>query len=229
MTVQFKMPVYGSVLEIEMTLDGRRVAILNKDVEYDIVLYEFGEPLTGAIIAHSELTRCPLDYILDKALDIEILDTRLLQWYMLDLVEHVLEVYEDNQKDTYVTYAIEEARKFMTTPVEAGDMQVVVNKLRKLRTHEDWMSSNVVLAAVMAVEAAAVAWPIRNKTAYNLLSVHLHAMNARALKIPRMTGTYEAYMDNSMQAEKNWQLRRLLRLMQSRQNKTPFPALEDTK
>lgn len=213
--------------EVEITREGN-LLFLDYDVQYDVVMAEFGEPETVAVMLLEEWKDDPLDVICRRL----GLEKQPLIYLAADWAEHVLPEFQDYDKDDKrPEEAIKIARKCaeeIGTPEEGKAIaatEAAHNARMAAENARDWASrSAAASAATSAFWAAKAAAEIFYSKPQSIVYVSDAARAAQRAAARAHAGRREA----ARLAELAWQIRRFVDCMEAVQSGKPWPPLGAT-
>jgi hypothetical protein len=241
MTVKARVLQDGEYLDIEIHRDGS-VDITNKDMDYELAFSAMGSDNTAAVRL-KRLIECEATSWLLRAFDFRTeytgpdkpyhvpdFDTKVMETFAVDVVEHIVGIYEEHTKRTDIRNAIREARRVIREGRKILDDEDIVQTM--LERFERVRSYDVSHAVNYARRSA------RNMLVSIIFGEYLQSDFKGAVLDTRNTASAVVAWDadpgrgrvfeEAFREDGLWQLRRLLHLIESRQEGKPLPGLEAT-
>jgi hypothetical protein len=247
MTAKVKTLVGGEYLDIEFYLDGS-FEITNKDIEYEIAYEAMGGKGSPATWVLKEIEVHNIEWLLQEGawhvkrdvLHIEGFDGVLAKNFAIDVVDHVSWIYAEYAKETYISYLISEARRTVSEGQVGVDPRAHLGRLvarmtsgngsRKFPMY-DWPSIREIKSAVYDMTCiipleTPTRGPIMERVALIQRCVASAVADDASEKFSE--DVQDKLFDEAWVKERDWQFRRLIHLLEAKQEGKPLPALLET-
>ena len=159
MSTKIKLTLDGEILEVELYHNpDLEFEIHNKDLAFDTAAHEFGYPATAAMHFMGSMKENPVTFLLgyledtDTAEEIEA--CRLLDFFMLDVAEHTIRIYEDVAEDGYLGAAIKQTRAALKAEDEEHPARGGLKNLLKNIRNRERAARRLTQAPARAADAA---------------------------------------------------------------------------
>jgi hypothetical protein len=234
MSADFKLTLDGEVLEIQAYYDpDLEFEILNKDLAREQAECEFGYQPTAAVYFASSMRGRPSIFLLecledtDTAEDIEVCG--LLDFFVLDVAEHTIRIYEDVAENGYLEALLKSTRDTLKTEdknyASRSELKKgVLRKIKKRGLHAKVRTRASDRAAEAAIGALTFAIkPIVELTESTYAAAGICFDASRAVNDAE-SQEYESGRVDSFE-EYVWQARHLIHMIEVMQSSGDFKGL----
>lgn len=257
MTIKARALVWGEYLNVEFQRDGL-FDIVNREMDYELAFHAMGGNKTAAIELKEAIEEDALGWLLHH-FDFRIahsyecpprpvvvldFDASLVETFVVDVVAHILGIYEEYTRRTDIAHAIKESRRVIRGGrrlLDEEDALKTILDVFERRTSDPLVIRDYVVmgwgpAVSHAMKAArnmlvsVIRGEFKQGDFINSVIDVVHAATSVAANdaSPRATLGYREGFDAAWQEERNWQLRRLLHLLEARQEGRPLPDIGET-
>lgn len=223
-------------VKVEITRSGN-LLFPNVDIEYDLAMAEFGEPKTPEIDLYEKWKKCDASVIVRNLFNI---DSNTLVLLAADCAEHVLHLFESySHGNMRARYALESIRYFVGSEamdltkniLSPGDIR---GTLLSMWTEISKDTRAPAYAAAKALQSVARATAGAELQLIQVASAWQEEV-VESLLAARTAAGYQASVKVSSkefvlaaEAERLWQIRRFVDIMEADRAKKPWPPLRVT-
>jgi hypothetical protein len=241
MSIRFELTLGEEILDVEIWTD-LYFEVHNRDLTYEVASAEFERVPTATARLWKSMKERPcgflIGYLEDTDLMEEVEESKLLDFFILDVAEHVIHIYEDVTKDEYPRIAIHRTRSMLKAEEEEdGTARSKLKNsgiLRKLFGRESFHAEKKEEAARSAVGAAidAIEFVVQSigdisETITFTANVISYAQSAVGLTVSEGENKQEHFeaIFKAFEKEHNWQARHLVQMLEAMQDDEDFTGL----